>query len=136
MLIAVSSPWAGEKLMRPVTELATRLGAEAVVAHVAELREEDEHESDATQRGEATLKLLTDGLRASGITAEGIMLFADDTPRAILNTARARGCTLIVLGLTGRGLLRRLMAGDVPTDVIRQADIPVLLCPANWNGVV
>ena len=136
MLVAVSSPWASEKLVGPIADLARRLQAETVVAHVAQLQEEDEHESDATQRGEQTLKLLTDGLREAGITAEGVMLFSDDTSKAILNTAHARQCTMIVLGLTGRGVLRRLIAGDVPSNLIRQTDLPVLLCPANWDGTV
>jgi nucleotide-binding universal stress UspA family protein len=136
MLVAVSSPWASEKLTRPIADLARRLDAAAVVAHVSQLQEEDEHESDATQRGEQTLQLLTDRLREAGIEAEGVMLFSDDTAKAILNTARARQCTLIVLGLTGKGVLKRLIAGDVPGNLIRQTDLPVLLCPANWDGIV
>ncbi|HEX7009172.1 MAG TPA: universal stress protein [Phycisphaeraceae bacterium] len=134
MLIAVSSPWASEKLTQPIADLARRLDAEVIVAHVAQLQDEDEHESDATQRGEQTLALLTDGLRQAGIPAEGVMLFSDDTAKAILNTARARQCSFIVLGLTGRGVLKRLIAGDVPGNLIRQTDLPVLLCPANWEG--
>lgn len=136
ILVAVSSPWASEKLAPPIADLARRLDAEAIVAHVAQLQEEDEHESDATQRGEATLKTLTDSLRASGVTVEGIMLFSDDTAKAILNTARARQCSLIILGLTGKGVLKRLIAGDVPSNLIRQTDLPVLLCPANWGGTL
>ena len=64
------------------------------------------------------------------------MLFSDDTAKAILNTARARNCSLIVLGLTGKGVLKRLIAGDVPTNIIRSSEIPVLLCPANWDGSI
>ncbi|MEX0655748.1 MAG: universal stress protein [Phycisphaeraceae bacterium] len=134
MLIAVSSPWASEKLVQPLADLAARLDAEAVVAHVAQLQDEDEHETDATQRGEQTLQLMTEGLQAAGVKAEGVMLFSDDTSKAILNTARARQCTLIVLGLTGKGVLKRLIAGDVPSNLIRQTSLPVLLCPANWSG--
>jgi nucleotide-binding universal stress UspA family protein len=136
MLVAVSSPWASEKLTGPIADLARRIDAAVVVAHVAHLHEEDEQESDATERGEQTLKLMCDALKASGITAEGVMLFSDDTVKAILNTARNRDCTMIVLGLTGRGVLRRLIAGDVPGNLIRQTDLPVLLCPANWNGLI
>ena len=134
LLVAVSSPWASEKLTRPIADLARRLDAEAVVAHVAQLHEEDEHESDATQRGEQTLKLLAEGLRNTGIKTEEVMLFSDDTSKAILNTARAKQCTIIVLGLTSKGVLKRLIAGDVPGNLIRQTDLPVLLCPANWSG--
>ena len=135
MLIAVSSPWASEKLTAPMADLARRLDAEAIVAHVAQLQDEDEHESDARQRGEATLKLMTEGLTKAGVTTDGLMLFADDVAKAILSTAKARNCTVIVLGLTGKGVLKRLIAGDVPANIIRQADLPVLLCPANWHGM-
>ena len=134
MLVAVSSPWASEKLTAPIADLARRLDAGALIAHVAQLQEEDEHESDAAQRGEQTLKMLTDGLKAQGVDAESIMLFSDDTAKAILNTARARQCTLIVLGLTGRGIFKRLISGDVPGNLMRQTDLPVLLCPATWSG--
>ena len=136
ILVAVSSPWASEKLARPIADMAKRLAAEVLVSHVTTLQDEDEHESDATQRGEATLKLLVDELRAAGVSTEGIMLFSDDTAKAILNTAKARDCTLIVLGLTGKGVLKRLIAGDVPANIIRMADLPVLLCPANWSGTI
>ncbi|MCC7191926.1 MAG: universal stress protein [Phycisphaeraceae bacterium] len=136
LLIAVSSPWASEKLTTPIADMAKRLDAEVVVAHVAQTQDEDEHESDATQRGEQTLKLLTEGLRAAGVRCEQVMLFADDVPKAIIKTAKDRSCTMIVLGLTGKGVFKRLIAGDVPGNIIRMADMPVLLCPANWSGMI
>ena len=136
MLIAVSSPWASQKMAAPIADLARRLDAEVVIAHVAQLHDEDEHETDAQQRGEQTLQLLSDQLSAAEVSTESLMLFSDDVSKAILNTAKARGCTLIVLGLTGKGVLKRLIAGDVPANIIRQADLPVLLCPANWSGMI
>lgn len=136
LLIAVSSPWAAEKLTAPIADMAKRLDAEAVVTHVAELTDQDESESDAKQRGEQTLKLITEGLRTAGVRCEGVMLFSDDVPKAIINTAKARGCTMIILGLTGKGVFKRLIAGDVPGNIIRMADMPVLLCPANWSGMI
>jgi nucleotide-binding universal stress UspA family protein len=136
MLVAVSSPWASQKLAAPLADLAHRLDAEVVVTHVAQLHDEDEHETDAQQRGEQTLQMLTDLLNEAGVRSEALMLFSDDVPKAIINTAKARGCTMIVLGLTGKGVLKRLIAGDVPANIIRQADLPVLLCPANWLGMI
>jgi nucleotide-binding universal stress UspA family protein len=134
ILVAVSSPWASQKLTEPIVDLARRLDAEAVIAHVANLREEDESETDAKQRGEQTLKMLTKAMLDADIEAQGVMLFSDDIAKAIINTAKARECTLIVLGLSGKGMLKRLIGGDVPANIIRQCDIPVLLCPANWTG--
>ena len=136
ILVAVSTPWASEKLTAPIADLARRLEADALVAHVAQHHDEDEHDSDARQRGEQTLRLLVEGLREAGIEADGLMLFSENVSKAILNTAKARQCTLIVLGLTGKGVLKRLIAGDVPTSVLRHADLPVLLCPANWDGMI
>ncbi len=136
MLVAVSSPWASEKLVKPIADLARRLDGDVLVAHVATLQDEDDHESEATERGEQTLKLMVDGLKQAGVDADGVMLFSDDTPKAILNTAHARGCTAIALGLTGKGVLKRLIAGDVPANLIRQTNLPVLLLPANWDGTI
>ncbi len=136
MLAAVSSPWASEKLVKPIADLARRLDAEVLIAHVATVQDEDDHESEATERGEQTLKLMVEGLTNAGVEADGVMLFSDDTPKAILNTARARDCTMIALGLTGKGVLKRLIAGDVPANLIRQTDLPVLLLPANWDGAI
>ena len=134
--MAVSSPWASEKQLVPITDLASRLDAEVVIAHVATVQDEDEYETDATQRGKQTLKVMTEHLANRGVKADAVMLFADDTAKAILNTAKAERCTMIVLGLTGKGVLKRLIAGDVPTNLIRQTELPVLLCPSNWEGTL
>lgn len=134
IMVAVSSPWASQKLTEPILDLARRLEAEVVVAHVAKLQETDETEADAKERGEQTLKMLTQAILDAGLEAQGVMLFSDDVAKAIVNTAKARDCTVIVLGLTGKGVLKRLIGGDVPGNIIRQAGIPVLLCPLTWSG--
>jgi len=140
LLVAVSSPWASERFAAPIVDLAQRLGSDVVIAHVAEVQNEDEHESDSKQRGEETLKLLAERLAESGIKSQGLMLFSDDVPKAILNTAKAQECTLIVLGLAGegfiKGIFKRLFASDVATNILRQAEIPVLICPSQWKGTV
>ncbi|QDU70931.1 universal stress protein [Mucisphaera calidilacus] len=136
ILIAVSSPWASEKLVRPMADLAKRLNASVVVAHVAMLMDDEETEEQASERGEQTLATLTDGLSEHGIESEGIMLYSDHVAKAILNTASKYQCSMIVLGLTGRGVLKRMISGDVPSNIIRNATIPVLLCPATWEGLI
>ena len=42
--------------------------------------------------------------------------------------------TLIVLGLTGKNVFARLLAGNVPVELIKNTRIPVLLLPPDWNG--
>ena len=136
LLVAVSSPWASEKLAGPITDLAKRLSAEVLIAHVATIQEADEHESDATDRGEDTITRLRDALSEHGIQSQGVMLFGDNPAKSILSTAHEHHCTLIVLGLTGKGVLKRLISGDIPASIIRQSDLPVMLLPANWNGII
>jgi nucleotide-binding universal stress UspA family protein len=43
---------------------------------------------------------------------------------------------LIVLGLTGKGMLKRLIAGDVPGNLIKQTELPVLLFPPNSSQTI
>ena len=136
LLVAVSSPWASERLLPRIVDLAHRLEADTVVTHVAHPLGDDESESDAKTRGDQTLKLLVDGLADAGIGSESVMLYSDDIPKALLNTARNQECTMIVMGLTGKGMLKRLLDGDVPTTLLRQADIPVLIFPSNWEGEI
>lgn len=140
MLVAVSSPWASERFAAPLVDLAQRLGAEVLIAHVAQIQQADKNEADAKARGEATLNLLIDELRETGIEADGVLIFSEDVAKAILNTAKERNCTLIVLGASGdgmlRGLFKRLFSNDVTTSVTRQATVPVLLCPTNWRGTI
>lgn len=122
--------------MAPMADLAKRMNADVLVAHVAEVKEEDETEAESRSRGEQTLKLLLDGLKNQGVNAEGVILYSDDVAKALINTAKARSCTMLVVGLTGKGVFKRLIAGDVPGNIIRQADLPVLICPANWTGLI
>ena len=140
MLVAVSSPWASGRFVTPIVDLAQRLQSDVIVSHVTEVKEEDENDSDAKERAEQTLKLLTERLRDAGVAADGIMLFSDDVAKAILNTAKARNCTMIVLGFSGEGFLKgifkRLLASDVVSSILKQSELPVLLCPTNWQGTL
>lgn len=136
ILVAVSSPWASDRLHETVRDLAIRLSGSVVVAHVAQPSESDESESDTRQRGEQTLKTLADKLRDNGINVESELLFGDDIAKAVVKAAEAHRATLIVLGASGKGRVARLLAGDVPQQVIRLADRPVLVFPADWSGTV
>lgn len=140
LLVAVNSPWNSERFVAPIVDLAQRLGCDVVATHVAEVQKEDEHDSDAKRRGEETLKLLVDGLKQAGVKVESLMLFADDVPKAILNTAKAQNCTMIVLGLNEHGflknILKRVFASDVVTNIMKSAEVPVLVCPSQWKGMI
>ncbi len=135
ILIAVSSPWASERMVEPLGELARRLSAEVLVVHVSrpsggQMREQEQAD------GEAAISLLRERLESRGIVVQTLLMFSDDIARAILNTAVEREVTLIVLGLTGKNVFARLLAGNVPVELIKNTRVPVLLLPPDHKGTI
>lgn len=134
ILIAVSSPWASERVAPVVADIATRLAAEVLVVHVSrpsagQMREQEQAE------GEAAISTLRARLQEARLTVKTLLLFSDDVARAVLNTAAERECTLIILGMTGKNVFARLMAGNVPVELIKNTTIPVLLLPPDGGPV-
>lgn len=132
ILVAVSSPWASERVVEPVADLAKRLGAEVLVVHVSrpsggQMREQEQAD------GEAAVRLLSGRLQERGVLVQTLLMFSDDIARAVINTAVEREITLIVLGLTGKNIFARLLAGNVPVELIKNTRIPVLLLPPDWG---
>ena len=135
IMIAVSSPWAAQKVADSVTDLARRLDAEVLVVHVSrpsggQLREQEQAD------GEAAIRFLRDRLQQQNVAVQDLLMFSDDIARAILNTALERDVSLIVLGLTGKNVFARLLAGNVPVELIKNTRIPVLILPPDWNKPV
>ena len=135
ILIAVSSPWAAQKVVEPVADLANRLAAEVLVVHVSrpsggQMREQEQ------QDGESSIALLRQALTDKGIVVQTLLMFSEDIARAILNVADERQVSLILLGLTGKNVFARLLAGNVPVELIKNTKIPVLLLPPDWNGTI
>src|SRR5438128_4057844 len=115
ILVAVASPWAAQKALDPMSDLAKRLAAEILVVHVSrpsagQMREQEQAD------GETAINVLRESLQARGLVVQTLLLFSDDIARAILNTAVEREATLIVLGLTGKNVFARLLAGNVPVE--------------------
>ena len=132
ILVAVSSPWAAQKIVDSVADLARRLSAEVLVIHVSrpsggQMREHEQAD------GEAAIRYLRDQLRERGVAVQDLLLFSDDIARAIINTAAEREVTLIVLGLTGKNVFARLLAGNVPVELIKNTRVPVLILPPDWS---
>jgi nucleotide-binding universal stress UspA family protein len=135
ILVAVSSPWAAEKSVEPVGNLAKRLGAQVLVVHVSrpsggQMREQEQAD------GESSISMLRQKLQDKGLTVETLLMFSEDIARAILNVADEREVSVIVLGLTGKNIFARLLAGNVPVELIKNTKIPVLLLPPDWGGVI
>jgi nucleotide-binding universal stress UspA family protein len=135
ILIAVSSPWASERVMDPLADLARRINAEVLVVHVSrpsggQMREQEQAD------GESAIRVLREQLEQRGVVVQTLLMFSDDIARAILNTAVERDVTLIVLGLTGKNVFARLLAGNVPVELIKNTRIPVLLFPPEHKGTI
>jgi nucleotide-binding universal stress UspA family protein len=135
ILVAVSSPWASQKLVDCISDLAGRLKAEVLVVHVSrpsggQMREQEQAD------GEAAISLLRQRLEERGIHVQTLLMFSDDIARAVLNTAVEREVTLIVLGLTGKNVFARLLAGNVPVELIKNTKVPVLLLPPDYKGSI
>jgi nucleotide-binding universal stress UspA family protein len=132
IMVAVSSPWASERVVEPVADMAKRLGAEVLVVHVSrpsggQMREQEQAD------GEAAVRLLSGKLQERGVVVQTLLMFSDDIARAVLNTANEREISLIVLGLTGKNVFARLLAGNVPVELIKNTRIPVMLLPPDWG---
>jgi nucleotide-binding universal stress UspA family protein len=133
ILVAVSSPWAAQKVVNPVSALAKRLAAEVLVVHVSrpsggQMREQEQAD------GEAAISFLREKLQERSVAVQTLLMFSDDIARAVLNTAVEREVTLICLGLTGKNVFARLLAGNVPVELIKNTKVPVLLLPPDWDG--
>ena len=135
ILLAISTPVAARRLVEPMGDLAKRLAAEVLVVHVCrpsagQIREQEQ------SGGEESLTVLQDELAKREIAVQTLLLFSDDIPQAILTTATERQVTLIVLGLTTKNVFARLLAGNVPVELIKSAAVPVLLIPPDWTGAI
>ena len=117
------------------SDLAKRMTAEVLVVHVSrpsggQMREQEQAD------GEAAIRLLREKLHEKNVVVQDLLMFSDDIARAILNTAVERDVTMIILGLTGKNVFARLLAGNVPVELIKNTRIPVLILPPDWNKTI
>ncbi len=109
-------------------DLAVRLGAEVLVVHVSRPSAGQMREAE-TAEGEAAIAELRGKLHEARVPVQTLLLFSDEIAQAIITTAVERECTLICLGLTGKNVFARLLAGNVPVELIKNTRVPVLLFP-------
>jgi nucleotide-binding universal stress UspA family protein len=69
-------------------------------------------------------------LERSGATKVGVELVQGKPGDEIVETAKAKDCSLILMGTQGKGITRELLLGSVANQVIRHASQPVFLVPA------
>jgi len=135
ILVAVSSALAAKRLIDPVADVAKKIGAEVLVVHVSRPTGGQARENEEAE-GESAVRTLQEGLTAGGVETQTLLMFSDDIAKAVLNTADEQKVTLICLGLTGKNVFARLLAGNVPVELIRNTRVPVLLFPPDFGSPI
>jgi len=69
-------------------------------------------------------------LESLGASAVNSILVSGEPAKEILATAKEGDFSLIVMGSTGKGLVKGVLLGSVSNEVTRHADVPVLLIPS------
>jgi nucleotide-binding universal stress UspA family protein len=113
--------------------LAKRSGARIVLiratrAHTILDVDPSDAQLGMISRAERDLEATAAQLREDGVEAEPHVYYDSPLP-AILDAARRHHAELIVMSTHGRSGLGRMMYGSVADDVLRHAEVPVLLIP-------
>lgn len=78
----------------------------------------------------ARLQRLQLWLERAGATQVDVELVQGHPGDEVVGLAKAKGCSLIVMGTQGKGITRELLLGSVAHQVVRHAEAPILLIPA------
>jgi nucleotide-binding universal stress UspA family protein len=65
----------------------------------------------------------------SGISAALLHVSNEHPTTAIIETAKSKGCDLIVMASHGRDVLRKLLLGSQTSEVLASGTVPVLVVP-------
>lgn len=137
ILVPLDGSELAEHVLPPVIELANCTGAEIVLLRVPDVpvyeylrtapelgaRLREHAENDAHQY----LVRMSAHLRALGLKVRTHMVSEGAVYSLILDVANELGIDLIAMSTHGRSGLARLVMGSVADDVVRHADVPVLL---------
>ncbi len=130
IVLAVSDRWTPDARVDSIADFAFRLGHSIIAVHVAY---GTEGSGADTIPGEQVLEQIATQLRAKSVRVETLLLFSDDLGEAILKTAEEHKATMLLLGLSSKGMLTRLIEGNVANQIIRGARMPVLPLPPDWS---
>ena len=88
---------------------------------------EDEYLAASERRGDKFLATVVDAARVAGVTCSTVLARSDRPAEAIVQTARERGCDLIIMASHGRHGLGSVLLGSETQKVLVQSAIPVLV---------
>ena len=129
----VMVPIANPTTIRPLLELAASIarqrGGELVVLRVVLVPEQLPLQLDShiLERERAVLETAHQISSELGVPMTSMVKVGRNVARAILETARERGCDLVVIGWKGHTSTARRILGEVTDSVIRHAAVDLML---------
>jgi nucleotide-binding universal stress UspA family protein len=87
-----------------------------------------QHAMHAKQHAETVLGRVADAAKAAGVACETVQVEHEHPYQAIIETAKAKGCDVIVMASHGRSGISAVLLGSVTNKVLTHTDIPVLVC--------
>ncbi len=83
---------------------------------------------DCAAIGEKYLRVVQDAATAAGVSCDVVWATHDHPYQAIIDTAGAKGCDLIVMASHGRKGVAAVVLGSETTKVLTHSKVPVLVC--------
>lgn len=129
ILAAVDFSPSSEAALRAAGKIAAAREASLIVVHVIDMANMPPYfanEIEAARRAEVE-RLMVDLLARSALPVDAEPVICDGrADQRIVETARDHGVGLIVTGVTGHGIVDRLLVGSTTERVLRSAPCPVL----------
>ncbi|SFB89789.1 universal stress protein [Massilia yuzhufengensis] len=87
----------------------------------------DEYEAASRARGQRLLDAVSAAARDAGVPCTSVLAVSDSPYEAIISTARANHCDLIVMASHGRKGIKGLLLGSETQKVLVHSAIPVMV---------
>lgn len=137
ILVATDLSEISPRLYQVAIDVARPANADLIVAHIADFQSYIETlrevPTGVTDYLEGLRSKVREGLRSAGLPDVSVrvevMLQQYTVPADIRALATRLDADLIIMGTHGRTGLRRALLGSVAEDVVRHAEIPVLVVP-------
>lgn len=141
LLVPVDGSELAEHAVTESVALARRLGAR-ITAFVAEppspadvtgygavnyMRTMEEHGVEAAEHAQVVIGAFRSRAEAAGVPFEGVYTRSLEVEAAIVETARCRGCDLIVMATNGRSAFGELVFGSRTRNMLARSELPLLV---------
>ena len=140
ILIAIDGSEMSEVAQKHGLALAKAFGSKTVLVHVTPpwsslvvgdavvMYPPADYDESMKKSASELLSKSEKDFKSSRIECQSVHTSDTQAHRAIVQTAKDKGCDLIVMGSHGRHGLMGLMLGSVATKTVTHAHIPVLIC--------